>query len=280
MLRGPRYQRLGHGIYAPVAADIRLVERAAAALLVLPADALLTGVTALHLHGVEVGEPLPVRAVTATRSQTRRLDIRLVRAQRLPPHRGRLAHPVAAWLAACADFNLLEAVAAGDWLLHGRLATRQVLVESAAGFGGRGCRRARRAAGLVAERVESPKETTLRLALVLAGLSAPRCNVTLGTDLFAIGRVDMLYEKFKVILEYDGDQHRLDRGQWNLDLDRNDAFADEGFLTIRVTAARMRRPRAVVRRVHAKLVERGYRGPAPVFDEEWRALFAGDRQRV
>lgn len=275
MLRGPRFQRLAHGIYAPAAARIGLVERAAAALMVLPADAVLTGVTALHLHGVEVGEPLPVRAVTATRTQTRRVGIRLIRAQQLPPHRWRLAHAVAAWLNACAEVNLLEAVTAGDWLLHRRLTTLDVLRDSAARFAGPGCRMARRAAGLVAEKVESPRETRLRLALVLARLPVPRCNITLGNDEFAIGRVDMLYEEFKVILEYDGDDHRLDRGQWNLDIDRNDAFADEGYLTVRVTAARMRRPRAVVRRVHAKLVALGYRGPDPVFDGEWRAVFEG-----
>ncbi len=251
MLRGPRCQRLAHGIYAPATTDIQLVERVVVALLVLPTDAVVTGVTALHLHGVEVGDPLPVRAVTATGTQTRRGGIRLIRAQQLPPHRRRVALPVAAWLAACAELNLLEAVAAGDWLLHRRKTTLEVLRESAAQRTGRGARMARRGAGLVAENVESPRETRLRLALVLAGLPAPRCNITLGTELFAIGRVDMLYEEFKLLLEYDGDRHRLDRGQWNLDIDRNDAFSDEGYLTIRVTAARMRRPRQVVRRVHA-----------------------------
>jgi hypothetical protein len=272
-LRSARYRRLGQSVYAPSDLDLGLVEQVAAALLVLPADAVVTGPTALHLYRVEVGDPLPVRAVTATRSQTRRAGIRLIRAQQLPPRTRRLASPVAAWLAACSEFDLLEAVTAGDWLVDRRLASVQVLVKSAAGFTGRGARMARRAAGLVVKGAESPQETRLRLALVLSGLPTPRCNITLGTDEYAIGRVDMLLEEFKLILEYDGDRHRLDRSQWNLDLDRNDAFADEGYLTVRVTSARMRRPRDVVRRVHAKLVERGYQGPAPVFNDEWRALF-------
>ena len=75
-----------------------------------------------------------------------------------------------------------------------------------------------------------------------------------------------------MVIEYDGDQHR-DRGQWNTDLDRDDAFVDASFSTIRVTRDRMRRPRQLVGKVHARLVERGYRGPAPTFGPEWVALF-------
>lgn len=279
-LRGPRFQRLGHGVYALATTEIGLRERAAAALLVLPEAAIVTGVTALHLHGVEVGDPLPVRAVTATQAQTRRAGIRLIRAQILPPAWQRVATPPAAWLAACLDFDLLEAVTAGDWLVHRRLVTPADLVNAAAQFTGRGCRLARRAAALVRERVESPQETRLRLSLILAGLPEPQCNITLGDDDQPIGRVDLLYEEFATILEYDGDQHRLDRAQWNLDLDRNDAFAECGYVTIRVTAQRMRRPREVVRRVWSKLVERGYQGPPPTFDSEWCALFDGGPRRV
>ncbi len=107
----------------------------------------------------------------------------------------------------------------------------------------------------------------------MAGLPTPVCNPTLGDDSFAIGRVDLLIKAFRVILEYDGDQHRTDRTQWNLDLDRDDAFADLGFATIRVTSARMRKPRQLVRRVFDKLVQRGYDGPEPDFSPEWCALF-------
>lgn len=193
-----------------------------------PADALLTGVTALYLYGVEVGDPVPVRAVTATRSQTRRSDVRLIRAAVLPPHRGRLATPLAAWLAACAEIDLVDAVAPADWLLHRRLTGLAALREAAEAATGRGCRLARRAASLTRENVESPRESRLRLTVVLTGLPTPRCNVTLSSELGVIGRVDRLFDAFSVILEYDGDQHQIDRTQWNLDLDRNDQFGDSG----------------------------------------------------
>lgn len=246
---------------------------AAAALLVLPADAVITGVTALHLRGVEVGDPMPIRAVTTTGGQTRRSTVRLTRAKILPPHRHRIAVPTSAWLAACGELDLLDAVTSADWLIRRRRATRDELMEAARAHRSRGARMARRAAFLAAERVDSPQETRLRLAVVLAGLPVPTCNITLGDALAPIGSVDMLFDAFNVILEYDGDQHRFDRTQWNIDLDRNEAFADLGFATIRVTSARMKKPRRVVRGVFDILVKRGYAGPEPDFTAEWSSLF-------
>lgn len=273
VLRGRGFRRLGHGLYAPADAQLSLAHLAAAALLTLPDDAVITGVTALHLRRVEVGDPQPIRAVTATGGQTRRSTVRLTRAKILPPQRHRVALPTSAWLAACGELDLLDAVTAADCLIRRMQATRDELVAAARDHSGRGARLARRAAALAAERVDSPRETRLRLALVLAGLPTPVCNPTLGDESFPIGRVDLLLVAYQVILEYDGDQHRTDRTQWNIDLDRDDAFADLGFLTIRVTSARMRRPRQVVRRVFDKLVERGYDGPEPDFSPEWCALF-------
>lgn len=112
----------------------------------------------------------------------------------------------------------------------------------------------------------------MRLCLVLAGLPEPRTNVVLGDGHGVIGRVDLLVEEFGLILEYDGDQHR-DSGQWNVDLDRDDAFSRASFATVRVTRQRLRHPRQLVRKVHALLVDRGYTGPPPSFTPEWVDLF-------
>lgn len=243
-----------------------------AALVLLPADAVVTGVTALHRHGAEVGEPLPVRAVTATTAQTRRSHVRLARAAALPASKNRVASPVAAWLAAGRELDLVDLVAAGDALVRAERCTAEEIRSAGEQATGRSCRTIQRAAALVRDGVDSPQETRLRLCLVLAGLPEPRCNVTLGHDGRVIGRVDLLYDAYAVICEYDGDQHR-ERGQWNNDLDRNDDFAGAGFLTVRVSRDRMRHPRQVVNRVHSRLVERGYDGPPPVFSREWRDLF-------
>ena len=40
-----------------------------------------------------------------------------------------------------------------------------------------------------------------------------------------MGRVDLVYLAYKLIIEYEGDQHRTDRHQWNADIDRHEEFA-------------------------------------------------------
>lgn len=100
-LRGPSFQRLSHGVYLPTDVEPGLLQRVGAAWLILPPDSIVTGVTALHLYGVEVGNPWPIRAVTATGSHSKRAGVYLIRACVLPPSRLRVATPVASWLAAC-----------------------------------------------------------------------------------------------------------------------------------------------------------------------------------
>lgn len=78
------------------------MERCAAAVLAAPADAVVVGVTALWLRGVEVGDALPVRLATATATDLRRrtTGLRLARQHVLPNARNRVAIPVPAWVAA------------------------------------------------------------------------------------------------------------------------------------------------------------------------------------
>ena len=142
----------------------------------------------------------------------------------------------------------------------------------ARGYRGAGGVAARRAAGLVRERVDSVRETRLRLCLVLAGLPEPRCNVVLGTDEHPIGRVDLL-EEFMVIVEYEGDQHRTDPVQWSTDISRGEAFGAEGYRVVRVTSGHLTRPRVVVGRVLGAMRSGGYLGPDPGFTAEWSTLF-------
>jgi very-short-patch-repair endonuclease len=48
----------------------------------------------------------------------------------------------------------------------------------------------------------------------------------------------MAYLAFKVILEYEGDQHRTDPYQWSRDIERQEDFVRGGWALIRITAAR------------------------------------------
>lgn len=95
----------------------------------------------------------------------------------------------------------------------------------------------------------------------------------LGAAEYPIGRVDLVYLELKVIIEYEGDQHRTDKGQWNTDINRQEEFGDEGWCVIWVAAERMRQPRRVVTRVARALRSAVYRGPDPTFSAEWVGLF-------
>jgi hypothetical protein len=59
-------------------------------------------------------------------------------------------------------------------------------------------------------------------SLILAGLPMPECNLIIGDDQRPMGRVNLVYLAYKLINEYEGDQHRTDRGQWNGDIDRQE----------------------------------------------------------
>lgn len=272
-LAGPRFRRLTRGVYAPDGIELTLAERAAAALLVLPRDGVVTGVTALWLHGVEIGSADPIRVATAIGRRTIRPGIRLSRVQQLPEARGRIARPTAAWLAACMELDLVQAVAAADWLVRLGRASLDELRESAEAATGRGSRLARQAAELARERVDSPKETRLRLLLVLAGLPEPVCNAKIGTREAPIGRFDLVLDEFMILIEYDGDHHRTDPLQWSRDIARHEAAVKAGYTVIRVTNGRMTHPREIATTVHAHLAARGYKGLAPTFTPTWQSLF-------
>ncbi|GAB3753492.1 endonuclease domain-containing protein [Microlunatus parietis] len=271
--RAPRFRRLSHGVYLSGPEAATLTERAAAALLALPKDAVITGVTALWMHGVEIGSPMPIRAATGTGGRTVREGIRLARVRRLPESHRRLARPAPAWLAANAELDLVQSVAAADRLIRLGRVSQSELVAGADAWSGRGCLLARRAARLTRSGVDSPRESTLRLLMVLAGLPEPRCNPMIGTRDAPIGHFDLVLDDYRVVVEYDGDHHRTDPLQWSRDIARHEAAAAAGYAVIRVTNGRMAHPREIAATVHARLAERGYQGPEPDFTREWQALF-------
>jgi hypothetical protein len=82
-----------------------------------------------------------------------------------------------------------------------------------------------------------------------------------------------VYVAYRLIIEYEGDQHRTDRNQWNRDIDRQEDFARDKWALIRVTSERARWPRQLVRAVHKALKANGYDGPPPEFGELWIGLF-------
>jgi hypothetical protein len=134
-------------------------------------------------------------------------------------------------------------------------ATRDALLTAVADSRGPGCRLARRAMGLVREGAESRPETLLRLLLVRSGLPEPELNPDIhdARGRF-IGRADLVYRAARVIVEYDGDQHRTSRAQYEKDIVRLERFRDSGWPVIQVRDHGLfRTPGRTIARVRAAL---------------------------
>lgn len=88
-----------------------------------------------------------------------------------------------------------------------------------------------------------------------AGLPVPAVNPTLFYNGAFMGRVDMLYQAWGLIIEYEGEQHLTDARQWQKDIARVNDFADIGLRTIRATAADARDPSALIERIRAHIAK-------------------------
>jgi hypothetical protein len=280
VIDGPQVRTLLPAVHLAADRPVTFATLVAAARLVLPADALLTGPSALRLAGATVGPVHPLHFVSRHPHQVRRRGVRVMRVRTLPPASAGVVLLTEAFRASAAAVDLVELVAAGDHLVRTGRCRPEELCAAAEGWSGRGSVAARRAALLVRDRVDSPPETELRLCLVLAGLPEPECNVLLGGPAEPIGRFDLVLRALRVALEYEGDQHRTDLAQWNADILRHEQLAGEGWRLVRVTAARLARPHGVLALVMQTLRSAGYTGPDPVLSEEWRRLFAPSARKL
>ena len=95
----------------------------------------------------------------------------------------------------------------------------------------------------------------LRWLLIDGGLAVPEVNVNIydsAGDFLA--RADLLFRKARVIVEYDGDQHRTDRAQFVKDVQRTTRLAAAGYLVLRFTGTDLvTRPQWVVATVRDAL---------------------------
>lgn len=107
---------------------------------------------------------------------------------------------------------------------------------------------------------ESRPETLLRLLLLHAGLPEPEVNRDIRAQNGAfLGRADLAYPAFKVIVEYDGDHHRTSVRQYDADLSRFDRFLAAGWIVIRVRSRGLFvQPGQTIARVTGALRSRGW----------------------
>jgi hypothetical protein len=145
------------------------------------------------------------------------------------------------------------AVATLDAMVRsGSVSSADLSVLCAAGTRRWGIARVRRAVGLVDPRAESPPESRVRVALVLAGLApVPQYEVRVGGEL--LGRVDLAFPEARLAVEYEGAYHFED-GQIVRDDARYERLRAAGWTVIRLSSADLRALDAVVSRVRAALI--------------------------
>lgn len=112
---------------------------------------------------------------------------------------------------------------------------------------------------MVRRGVASPRESDVRWTLLRSGLPEPELNVDLLDEHGAwLARGDLVYRRWKVLVEYDGFQHERDARQRQWDLHRREKLEAAGWRVIVVTAKDMAAPSTVAIRVRQALRQRGF----------------------
>ena len=257
-LRGKPWKRLGTGLYCA-----RSWRHDAFQLLngwgrLLPLGTTFAGATAGWLHGLDLDPLNPVEVAVPSDSgvksrpglTSRRCDLlqdETVIVRGLPA-----TALLRTLLDLCTSRPLVEALVAVDAAVRLGLTDRVALWRYTQAARGRpGSARLRDLARL-AEPAESPMETRLRWLLLDAGLPRPQAQTELrdGSGRF-LGRVDLLYPSARLIIEFDGGNHR---DRLVSDDRRQNLLTNAGYRLLRFTTAELKgRPDVVVSQVRAAL---------------------------
>src|SRR3954447_16325463 len=274
VLEGRRFVRVHAQVYRHRDHIMTFADDLAAARLALPADAFPTGTTRFRLLGLELGPAYPLRFVVEGDLHLDLQGVFLHRTALLPPTDDVGVTPAAAYLAYCRRVRTVDAIAAGDWLLHrSHMEADELRALIAAAPWRDGAAEAAWVLGHLVGDARSLRESEVRSYLGFAGLPSPQPNglVVLGEETAVHG--DLWFPEFRTAVEYEGVQHQTDRGQYVSDIDRYALYRQHDVHYVQVTTEKMRTPRAVVREVHDCLVRGGYTGPPPDFGPTWDLLF-------
>lgn len=273
MLRGSRFKRLHRGVYVHAERVLTHADLVRAAQLALPDDARLTHISRIRELGLDWRGDERLHFVVARDHHVVPMNVFLHRTEALPPTDDVGVTPAAAFIAMCATERLIDLIAVGDWLLHRGHMSEAELAELVRAQPWRaGAAQARVVGHHLRRQSASVEESRLRVMFTFAGLPEPELNVPLVDDPNSpIG--DMLFRRWRVVVEYEGRHHFRDEEQVQRDIWRYAELRRFGDAYVQVFDKMMASPRAVVLRVHAALVERGYDGPAPTFGRQWESLF-------
>jgi hypothetical protein len=269
--RGGR-QRLAEasGEEGPLAIDRaqrRRVQRLARAYEpLMPPHAFFVGRTAAVLLGGPVahGADLDVGVLAPARPPRRRGVVGRKLAPALVSLREvdglRVSSVASTWAMLAGELSVRELVRLGDAFVtiprddrgrhrpEARLATPEQLRAAARAGRRQGAARLREALELIRVGAMSPLETDWRLDATAAGMPEPRLDAEI-RDRWGrlLGIADAAFDAPRVLVEVEGDHHRVDPRQWARDIEKHAAFTAAGWEVVRLTAAhiRGRQPRAV-----------------------------------
>ncbi len=257
------YRPFFPNVHAPRGRELTLGDRALGAWLWSKRRAIVTGVAASALHGaewVEARSPIeliyecthPPAGIIARNERI--ADDEITRVDGIP---------VTTVARTALDLGRYQsrdrAIARMDALMRAApFPCDEVALLAKRYRGARGVKRLKDALPLVDGEAASPRETWLRLIYVDGGLPKPTTQIPVyDIDGTLLRTVDMGWEEYKVLSEYDGDQHRTDRPQYVKDLRVIPKIERLGFIVDRVI--KEDRPAAILRRAWDAMLSRGWR---------------------
>ncbi|WP_265447896.1 hypothetical protein [Flexivirga meconopsidis] len=277
-LTGDDYRRVFRGCFVATGQDVGLLTRVHAALELVPMSYGVSHHTTASLWGAAPPETSDVHLAVPHKVRCEIPGIRVHRFRKPPKmvqrNGVRLTTPLGTYLDLAPFTELVPLVTLGDSLVrHTGLTAADLVAATAGKEGGRGIRLARRAATLVRSNVDSPRETMLRLLLVLGGLPEPVVDHRIyASDGRLLRRLDLAYLEQLLAIEYDGRHHIERTGQWHGDILRREEFEQLGWRFVVITSPDIwRTPGATLDRVGAALRERGV--VLPRRTDAWRAHF-------
>ncbi len=247
-------------------------DRVTAAALAMPGQARLTGISRIQQLGLEYGPREPIRFVVQGDLHIAIEGVFLHRTKRLPPTDDVGVTPAAAFIAYCARARVIDAIKIGDWLLDRRHMTiDEVRALALRELWRPGAHEAIWILEHLDGRARSLPESEVRALLEAAGLPAPASNVAIDEE----GRIicDLVYKRWRTVVEHEGSQHQEDRQQYNLDIGRYAWMRRHDVEYVQSTREKLANPRSLTGEVYVVLRGRGYDGPPPVFGERWFRLF-------
>jgi hypothetical protein len=274
MLDGQRFTRVFPGVWRLRDHEMTEDDWVAAAAMALPDRAHLTGISRLQRLGLDYGPKRPLRFVIEGDHHLDIDDIFLHRTKRLPPTDDVGVTIPAAFIAYCAEARVIDAIKVGDWLLHeGHMAAESLRTLALSSLWRPGAHEAIWILDHLDDGCRSLKESETKAVLEFAGLERPGVNmpVDVGEDVLVIG--DLFYQRWGLVVEYEGSHHQRDRGQYVADLDRYALLRAADLAYVQVTHEKLSRAKTLVGEVYRALLARGYDGPQPEFGERWRTLF-------